>query len=93
MTFNTILRKTPVMAQTSFRLEDDIYEWVEERLLPGQSKSIWYRYAVETMHHVDVQLDTLYESYQYEERADFVEEAVMEKIERVREDANHDRSR
>ena len=79
------------MAQTSFRLQDEIYEWVEDRLLPGQSKSIWYRYAVETMHNVDGQLDTLYEPYQYDEREDFIEDAVMEKIDRVRGEANHDK--
>jgi hypothetical protein len=79
------------MAQTSFRIEDDIYEWVEDRLLPGQSKSIWYRYAVETVHNVDQHLDTLYEPYQYDERSDFVEAAVKEKIERVRNDANHEK--
>lgn len=78
------------MAQTSFRLKDEIYDWVEERLLPGQSKSIWYRYAVETMPDVDQNLDTLYEPYQYDEWAGFVEQAVIEKIEQVRNDANHD---
>lgn len=80
------------MGHASFMLDDEIEEWVEDRMAYGQSKSAWYRYAAETMMHVDGQLDVLYERYQYDERSDFIEDAVMEKIERVRNDANHDKS-
>lgn len=74
------------MAQPGFIIEDRVDEWVESRLVPGQSKSEWYRYAVTTIMQSDPQLDKLYEPYEYEKRQEFVEKAVQEKIESVQND-------
>ena len=70
------------MAMTSFEIEDEVNEMVESRLSYGDSKSEWYRHAVKMRLQVGPQLDELYESYQNEERIEFVEKAVQEKIER-----------
>lgn len=72
------------MAQASFRLDDQIEEWVKTRLVAGQNKSIWYRYAVETTMQCDPILDEIYERYEYEKRQEFVEMAVKEKVEQVK---------
>ena len=70
------------MATTSFRIEDEIDNWVESRLVPGQSKSVWYQYATRTTMAVDPILDDLYERYQYDERQDLIEAAVKKEVER-----------
>jgi len=70
------------MAQTSFRLDDSLDAWVESRLISGQAKAVWYRYAVETMVQVDPIVDELYEPYQYDERQDLIEAAVKKEVER-----------
>lgn len=72
------------MARPSFQIDDEAADWVESRLVPGQSKSAWYRYATKTMIQCDAYLDDLYEHYQYEERQEFIEAAVVEKIERAK---------
>lgn len=69
------------MAKASFVVEDDLDNRVERRLVPGQSKASWYRYAVQTVMNSDIMLDEMYEPYQHEERREFIEEAVREKIE------------
>lgn len=82
---------TLLMGRTSFIIQDDLEEWIEDRLTYGQSKSGWYRYAVGAVHNVDSQLDRLYEPHQYDDRADFIEDAVKEKIKRVSSDRSHDK--
>ena len=76
------------MARTSFTYDDELDEWVEDRLVPGQSKSAWIRYAVETTYAVDGILDELYEPYEYDERQDLVEEAVREKVDELKQDSS-----
>lgn len=76
------------MAQVGFRLNDDLDDFVQSRLVPGQNKSIWYRYSVKTMVQADPILDELYERYQYDERQEFVEAAVREKVDRVKKEGN-----
>ncbi|MFC7131643.1 MULTISPECIES: hypothetical protein [Salinibaculum] len=73
------------MARASFIVEDDLDSQVENRLVAGQSKASWYRYSVETIMACDILLDDLYEPYQHDERREFIEEAVAEKIEREKE--------
>jgi len=80
------------MAQASFRLDDDIDEWVNTRLVAGQNKSVWYRYSVETTMQIDPILDMLYDRYEYDKRQEFIEAAVKEKVDRVQQqsDMSHD---
>lgn len=68
------------MAQTSFRLDDEVDMAVESRLSYGDTKSEWLRHAVKLRLHVDPILDDLYDSYQHEERVEFVTAAVYEKV-------------
>lgn len=70
------------MAQASFRFEDDLEHRIEHRLLPGQNKSVWFRYATETTIAVDALLDEIYEPYQYDERQELIEAAVKKEVER-----------
>lgn len=70
------------MARASFTLDDEIEEWVENRMAYGQSKSAWYRYAAETMMGVEPILDEVYERYQYEDRQELVEAAVRKEVDR-----------
>lgn len=72
-----------VMAQTSFRVDDDVMETINGRLAPGQSKSVWYRYAVQTMVGCEDDLDELFGPYEFQEREEFVRQAVAEKVEEV----------
>jgi len=74
------------MAQASFRLSDDKESLIESRLVPGQQKSKWYRYAVQTQLENDEVLDELFEPYEYEKRREFVREAVSEKVEETKND-------
>lgn len=74
------------MAQTSFRLDDELSEWVEDRLIAGQNKSTWYRYAVRMGMENDELLDELFEPYEYEKRREFVMNAVAEKVEETKDD-------
>jgi len=76
------------MARASFTLDDDLDDWVESRLVAGQAKAVWYRYAVQTTMQCDPILDELYERYQYEERQEFIEAAVKEKVEEVKKEAD-----
>lgn len=75
------------MGHASFQIDDQIEDWVQDRLVPGQNKSPYYRYALKTMLEVDAELDQLYEKYEYEKRQEFIEQAVHEKVKRVQEDS------
>lgn len=74
------------MARASFQLDDDIEEWIENRMAYGQSKSAWYRYASQTMRSVDLALDEVYEPYQYDERREAVIEALEMYIEKKKKE-------
>ncbi|RYJ12758.1 hypothetical protein ELS19_01410 [Halogeometricum borinquense] len=74
------------MGQATFRLDDEVEEWIENRLVAGQAKSVWYRYAVESTIQVDPILDELYEKYQYEERQELIESAVRKEVDRRKRD-------
>jgi Arc/MetJ-type ribon-helix-helix transcriptional regulator len=71
------------MAQTTFRFPDNVDERVEERLATGQPKSVWFRYAATTMIQCEKDLDELFGPYEFQEREEFVRQAVQEKIEDV----------
>lgn len=71
------------MARTTLTYEDDIDEWVQERLVAGQNRTDWLRYAVKTGFAVDGILDELYDPWEYEKRQEFVEAAVREKVDEV----------
>jgi len=43
---------------------------------------------VETTIQIDPILDELYDRYQYEERSEFVESAMKEKVKRVKQEAD-----
>ena len=74
------------MAQTSFRFDDEIKNWVENRMVQGQSAAVWYRYAVESAYAADQYLDDIYEPYQYEERKELIEAAVKKEVERRKDE-------
>lgn len=74
------------MAQTSFKLSDDLDDWIEQRLTYGQSKGQWFRYAAQTTHELDEILDELYEEHQYDQRREFVVNAIAEKVEETKRD-------
>ena len=81
------------MAKASFQIEDNAEDWVDSRLVPGQSRSAWYRYAVTTIMQVDASLDELYQPYEYEKRQEFIEHAVRKEIDRLQAeetDKSHD---
>jgi len=69
------------MGHASFQIDDDIEEWIEDRMAYGQSKSAWYRYASRTMRSAELALDEIYEPYQYDERREAVIEALEMYIE------------
>ncbi|GGC53137.1 MULTISPECIES: hypothetical protein [Haloferax] len=77
------------MAQASFRFEDDIEDRIERRILPGQSKSIWFRYATESTIAVDQMLDELFEPWEYDKRQELIEAAVKKEVDR-RKNGPHD---
>ncbi|AUV82078.1 hypothetical protein C2R22_10805 [Salinigranum rubrum] len=77
------------MGQASFRLDDDIENWIESRLIAGQNKSVWYRHAVETMMYIDPVLDEIYEPYQYDERQELIEAAIQKEVERRKNGVNN----
>jgi hypothetical protein len=70
------------MARTTVTYDDDIEEWIQKRLVEGQNRTVWLRYAVETVYSVDGMLDELYEPYQYTERQELIEEAVKKEVDR-----------
>ena len=70
------------MARPSFQIDDQVEDWVESRLIAGQAKSVWYRYAVKSVMQVDPILDELYERYQYDERQELIEAAVRKEVDR-----------
>jgi hypothetical protein len=76
------------MARTTLTYEDDIDDWIENRLVAGQNRTIWLRYAVETIYSVDGNLDELFEPYQYDERQELVEAAVRKEVERRKNEVN-----
>lgn len=80
------------MGQASFRLDDDLEDWVESRLYPGQAKSAWYRYSIESTMQIDPILDDLFERHQYEKRQKFVENAVREAVEDRRKELGTSRN-
>lgn len=73
------------MARTTITYDDEINEWIEDRLVPGQSRTVWLRNAVETQFKIDPMLDELFELHEYEKRNLFVEKAVQEKVEQTLE--------
>jgi hypothetical protein len=76
------------MGQATFRLDDDVENWIESRLVAGQSKSVWYRHAVETMMIIDPVLDEIYEPYQYDKRQELIEAAIQREVERRKNEVN-----
>ncbi len=76
------------MAKPSFNIDDEVEEWVSSRLIAGQSKSVWYRYAVKSIMQCDPVIDEIFERYQYDERQEFIEEAVKREVERRKNEVN-----
>ena len=76
------------MAQPSFQIDDQVEQWVENRLIAGQAKSIWYRYAVETAMIVDPVIDDVLERYQYDKRQELIEAAVIKEVQRRKDDVD-----
>jgi hypothetical protein len=76
------------MAKASFDLPDELNEQIEAQLGYGDSKAQWMRYAIKMRMHVDPILDELYESHQQEDRLQFVEKAVREKTDEIKQDPN-----
>jgi hypothetical protein len=74
------------MGSASAQIADDFEEWIEGRLVPGQSKSAWVRYALQSTQNCDELLDELFEPYEYDKRKAFIEEAVAEKVEETKQD-------
>jgi Arc/MetJ-type ribon-helix-helix transcriptional regulator len=76
------------MAKTSLSLPDEMNEQIESELSYGDNKSEWIRHSIKMRQHVDPILDELYESHQREERLQFVEKAVREKADEIKQDPN-----
>jgi Arc/MetJ-type ribon-helix-helix transcriptional regulator len=76
------------MARATINLPDELDEEIESELSYGDSKSEWIRQAIKMRQHVDPILDELYESHQREERLLFVEKAVGEKTDEIKQDPN-----
>ncbi|MBC9985169.1 hypothetical protein E4P24_02120 [Haloferax sp. AS1] len=72
------------MARTTLTYEDNIDDWIKNRLVAGQNRTIWLRYAVETTYAVDGMLDELFEPYQYDKRQELIEAAVRKEVDRRR---------
>ncbi|RDZ41600.1 hypothetical protein C5B89_06560 [Haloferax sp. Atlit-47N] len=70
------------MARTTLTYEDNIDDWIKNRLVAGQNRTIWLRYAVETTYAVDGMLDELFEPYQYDKRQELIEAAVRKEVDR-----------
>mgnify|MGYP007047143151 CR=1 FL=1 len=70
------------MARTTVTYEDSIDEWIDNRLVAGQNRTVWLRYAVETTYNVDGYLDEIFEPYQYDERQELIEAAVKKEVDR-----------
>ncbi len=77
------------MARTTLTYEDDINEWIENRLIQGQNRTVWLRYAVETVYGVDGYLDEIFEPYEYDKRQELIEAAVKKEVDR-RKNGPHD---
>lgn len=81
------------MAKPTVNMPDELEEQIEMQLSYGDSKSEWIRHAIQMRMHVDPILDELYDSYQNEERLEFVEAAVREKADEIMDeggDMTHD---
>jgi metal-responsive CopG/Arc/MetJ family transcriptional regulator len=76
------------MARTSLRLDDELLEEIENNLSYGDSKAEWIRQAIRFRQHVDPILDEVYDNHQREKRLEFVEAAVKEKVDRVKQEAD-----
>lgn len=70
------------MARTTISFDDEIDDYIQNRLVKGQSRTIWLDYAIETVYGIDKQLDPQFDPWEYDERSEFIQEAVEEKIER-----------
>ena len=70
------------MARTTVTYNDSIDEWIDQRLVAGQNRTVWLRYALETTYAVDGYLDEIYEPYQYDERQELIEAAVKKEVDR-----------
>lgn len=75
------------MGQVTVRLDDEVTDWIEERLYPGQRKAVVYRYMIHSHYEIDRMLDELFEPHEYEDRQEFVEEAIEEAVEEAVEEA------
>ncbi len=75
------------MARASFQLDDSLEDYVESRLVYGQAKSAWYRYAIKSVMQVEEVLDQVYEPYQYDKRQELIEAAVKREVERRKREA------
>lgn len=78
------------MAKTSIRLPDELNEEIEMELSYGDSKSEWIRQAILLRQHVDPILDDIFEPHQREERLDFVQGAVREKVDEWKQHRGQD---
>jgi Arc/MetJ-type ribon-helix-helix transcriptional regulator len=74
------------MGSASAQITDEFEEWIDSRLVPGQNKSAWVRYALQNTQNCDELLDELFEPYEYDKRKMFIQEAVQEKYERTVKD-------
>lgn len=76
------------MKTPSFSIDDEVLEEVNRRLSYGDSRSEWMQNAAKMRLQVIPMLDELYEPHEKEERIMFVREAVREKANRVKQQAD-----
>jgi len=78
------------MAKTGISLPDDMKERINSDLSYGDSRSEWIRHAIRLRFQVDPMLDELFEPDQTEKRLQFVEAAVRQEVDKVKENPNYD---
>lgn len=74
------------MGTPTVSMPDELEREIESQLSYGDSKSEWIRQAIKIRQDVDPILDELYESYQREERRDFVVAAVRKEVDRRKDE-------
>lgn len=72
------------MAKATISLPDELNDEIEMDLSYGDSKSEWIRQAIRFRQQVDPLLDELLDSGDKEKRVKFVEQAVREKVEEIK---------
>ena len=78
------------MAKPSMSIDDEVLERVDSTLSYGDSRSKYFQHAARLRLQVDPILDEVIEPEDVERRIMFVEAAVRQEVDRVKENPNYD---